>query len=44
MCDVAEIDRVRERGKGTETGQVNESVTVILRYKEMMAGNAEHAT
>ena len=44
VCDLAETDRVRERGKGTETGQVNESVSVILRYNEMMAGNAEHAT
>lgn len=44
MSDVAEIDRVKERGKGTETGQVNESVSVIPRYKEMMAGNAEPTT
>lgn len=44
MCDLAETDRGREKEKGTETGQVNESVSVILRYKEMMAGNAEHAT
>lgn len=44
MCDLAETDRVREREKGTETGQVNESVSVIPQYKEMMAGNAEHAT
>ena len=43
LCDLAETDRVRGREKGTETGQVNESVSVILRYKEMMAGNAEHA-
>jgi len=44
VCHLVETDRVREREKGTETGQVNESVNVILRYKEMMAGNAEHAT
>ncbi len=44
VYDLAETDRVRERESGTETGQVNESVSVILRYKEMMAGNAEHAT
>ena len=42
LCRLAGTDHANGRGTETETGQVSASVSVTPRYKEMMAGNADH--